>query len=226
MSFTGFPPETVAFLTDLRANNSKQWFDAHRDDYEAYYLEPAKAFVETAGEAARAFSPNVEYEPKINASIRRINRDVRFSADKRPYKDHLDIGLWEGDKKAYASGYYVRITPDGVGVGAGAHGFDKEQLSVFREALLDSKKRARLLTAVAAADKAGYPVHGEHYKRLPRGFEDAPEEAHDLLRFAALWTGEDEPHPKSMSSKAFVGWVARRWEKLDPIHRWLVDNLQ
>lgn len=225
MSFTGFPTGTVPFLTALRDNNTKAWFDAHRDDYEALYVEPAKAFVVAAGEAVREFSPEVDYEPKINGSIRRINRDIRFSADKSPYKDHLDIGLWEGDRRTYPSGYYLRITPEGVGVGAGAHGFDKARLDAFRSAVVDEKARKQLSAAAAAAEKAGFPVSGEHYKRLPRGYEDAPDDAHEFLRYAALWSGADEPHPKVMNSKGFVGWVTRRWEKQKPIHEWLVNHL-
>lgn len=225
MSFTGFPPETIRFLTDLSKHNTKQWFDAHRSDYESHYLEPAKAFVEAAGEAIGQFNPNVVAEPRVNGSIWRINRDIRFSADKTPYKDHLDISFWEGDRKTAVSGYFFRITPDSIGLGVGAHGFDKERLAAFREAVADTRRRNRLITAVEAINKAGYPVQGEHYKRLPRGYEDAPEAAHHLLRFNALWVGSDEPHPKSLHTKAIVGWAARRWEKLDPLHRWLVGTL-
>jgi uncharacterized protein (DUF2461 family) len=56
-SFTGFSRETVGFLGDLSANNSKVWFDAHRDAYETHWLEPAKAFVDAAGEALAAIAP-------------------------------------------------------------------------------------------------------------------------------------------------------------------------
>ena len=226
MSFTGFPAETIAFLTQLSENNTKKWFDAHRSHYEDYYLEPAKAFVEAAGEAIQAFNPNAVALPKVNGSIWRINRDIRFSADKTPYKDHLDISFWEGDRKTAVSGYFLRITPEGIGLGVGAHGFDKDRLAAYREAVVDTRKRNKLLKAAEDTARAGYPIQGEHYKRLPRGFEDSPEDAHDLLRYNALWVGLDEPHPKSLSSKSFVGWATRRWEKLDPLHRWLVDTVQ
>lgn len=226
MSFTGFPAETITFLKRLSKSNSKQWFDAHRGDYESFYLEPAKAFVEAAGEAIRVFNPEVVAEPKVNGSIWRINRDIRFSADKTPYKDHLDISFWEGDRKTAVSGYFFRITPEGIGLGVGAHGFDKERLAAYRRAVVDTEKRNRLLEAAATAKKAGYPLQGEHYKRLPRGFEDTPEAAHGLLRYNSLWVGLDEPHPKSLATRGIVGWAVRRWEKLDPLHRWLVDTLQ
>ena len=226
MSFTGFPKETITFLSSLSKNNNKAWFDGHRDDYEAYYLEPAKAFVETAGEALRQFNPNIEAQPRVNGSIWRINRDVRFSADKSPYKDHLDISFWEGDRKAAASGYYFRITPTGIGFGAGAHGFDKERLAAYREAVVDTRKRNKLLAAAELTKKAGYPIIGSHYKRLPRGFEGAPAAAHDLLRYNAMYIGADQPHPPSLHTRGFIRWAVGRWQKLDPLHRWLVDTLQ
>jgi uncharacterized protein (DUF2461 family) len=58
----------------------------------------------------------------------RINRDTRFSPDKRPYKDHLDLWLWEGDRKAAVSRLFARVSPELVGVGAGSHGLDKSAL--------------------------------------------------------------------------------------------------
>ena len=99
MPFTGFPPETFAFLTGLIQNNTKQWFDDHRSDYDQYWVEPAKDFVAGIGPKLRAFAPNVNFEPKINGSIFRINRDVRFSNNKRPYKTTLDLWFWEGEKR-------------------------------------------------------------------------------------------------------------------------------
>ena len=124
-----FPAETVAFLTDLRAHNDKAWFDANRARYESGYLEPAKEFVELIGPALDELVPGIHAEPRVRGSIFRINRDVRFSSDKRPYKDHLDFWFWEGDRKAAVSGLFLRVWPDGVVVGAGAHGFDKHRLA-------------------------------------------------------------------------------------------------
>ena len=117
--FTGFPPQTLDFLTGLSANNSKDWFDAHRSDYDAYWVEPAKAFVEAAGEALVDLAPEIEAQPRVNGSIFRVNRDIRFSKDKRPYKDHRDFWFWEGQRKQAVSGFFMRITPDALGIGVG-----------------------------------------------------------------------------------------------------------
>ena len=95
-AFSGFPRETARFLADLAKNNEKAWFDAHRGDYDQFYVAPALAFVAAIGPRLQKISPTVAFEPRINGSLFRINRDVRFSKDKRPYKDHIDLWFWHG----------------------------------------------------------------------------------------------------------------------------------
>jgi uncharacterized protein (TIGR02453 family) len=99
-----FPPDTLGFLRDVRRHNERTWFEANRSRYEAGYIEPAKAFVAAVAPALEAIVPGIKAEPRVLGSIFRINRDTRFSKDKRPYKDHLDFWFWEGDRKATSSG--------------------------------------------------------------------------------------------------------------------------
>lgn len=82
--FAGFGKETLRFLRELGRNNERAWFEAHRDDYEAHYLAPAISLVEALGERLVKIAPAVCVEPRVNGSIFRINRDVRFSKDKTP----------------------------------------------------------------------------------------------------------------------------------------------
>ncbi len=223
--FKGFPPETTEFLKHLSENNSKAWFDEHRADYDDYWVEPAKAFVVAAGAALQEIAP-VEAQPRVNGSIFRVNRDVRFSADKSPYKRHLDFWFWEGERHSAVSGFYLRITPDGVGIGVGAHRFDKEQLASYRSAVADVVSAGSLRTAVDAIEKAGFELKGEYYKTLPRGFAAADPFGARMLRHNALWIGEDEVAPKVLGNKRFVAWALTRWSKMEPLHRWLVDTVQ
>ncbi len=223
--FAGFPKETPLFLAGVRDNNTKTWFDAHRSDYEAFWLEPAKSFVEAMGDALAEIVPGIVAEPKVNGSIRRINRDTRFSKDETPYKDHLDIGFWKGDRKNMLSGFWMRVGPETIGVGVGAHGFDKDRLPRYRDAVTSRESSESLAHAVAAVEILGHSVHGEHYKRVPPGYEPANEFQERFVRFAGLYTGWDEPHPEAMHSDAIVGWLLERWEPQLPLHRWLVDVL-
>src|SRR5689334_8192732 len=121
-AFSGFPKETTKFLRELSKNNDRTWFEAHRRDYQANYVEPALTFVSAIGPRLQKISPSISFEPKINGSLFRINRDVRFSRDKRPYKDHIDLWFWHGSKRGWASpGFFCRMLSDRLILGGGMH---------------------------------------------------------------------------------------------------------
>lgn len=224
MTFSGVPDETVVFLRSLAAHNDREWFQAHRGDYEAFWLEPAMELVEAIGGKLRRFAPDVMVEPRVNGSIFRINRDVRFSKDKRPYKTHLDLWFAEsktGEKRA--PGYWFRLTPDGVSLGAGYHHFEPEILDRYRHAVVDPTRGAALAKAVAAVRKAGYDVGSERYKRVPRGFDPEHPRA-DLLRHDGLIAWGELPVEDARSPK-FPGEVVAHYRKLAPIQRWMADLL-
>jgi uncharacterized protein (TIGR02453 family) len=219
-----FPAETVKFLSDLRAHNDKAWFDMNRARYESGFIEPAKAFVEVIGPELNELVPRIRAEPSVGGSIFRINRDIRFSGDKRPYKDHLDFWFWEGDRKAAVSGLFLRVWPDGVVVGAGAHGFDKYQLAAYRDAVADPTAGAELATIVNDLEAAGHDVGGETYKRVPRGYA-ATGIAERLLRHSALFVHAELPVQTATSTK-FVDTVLGHWHAFRTVHRWLTANVQ
>lgn len=226
-TFAGFTKDTPRFLRALGKNNDKAWFDAHRADYEAHYLEPAKALVVAIGEQLVKIAPNVNFEPRVNGSIFKINRDVRFAKDKTPYKDHIDMRFWEGpDRKTAISGFYLRIRADGIDLGAGAHGFEKQTLAAYRAVLTHEKTAASLEKIVAKIERSGTAVSGEHYKKLPRGVEPSSEMRDRLARHNALWAGGGEKFPDAFYSGAFVKHCVARYKKLLPIHRFLVDEVQ
>ena len=123
-TFSGFPRTTATFLKGLSENNEKAWFDAHRGEYQSAYVEPALGFVAAIGPRLQKISPSTNYEPRINGSLFRINRDVRFAKDKRPYKDHIDLWFWHGDKRGWDSpGFFFRMLSDRLILGAGMHRF-------------------------------------------------------------------------------------------------------
>ena len=178
-----FPKESFAFLKGIKAHNDKSWFEANRALYEAGYAAAGRAFVEAMGPRLRKISPNVQFEPKINGSLTRINRDIRFSKDKRPYKDHLDLFFWHGERRSWDSpGFWFRLTPDAVWVGVGMYGFMPEQLESFRQSVIHPRSGKALLAAVAAVKKKGaYEIGGKSRKIPPRGFTADPDRAEYLL---------------------------------------------
>ena len=219
MGFTGFPPETFAFLKGLAKNNSKEWFEKHREDYEQFHLAPAKAFVETVAPGLKKISKTINAEPRVNGSIFRINRDVRFSKDKRPYKTTLDLWFWEGEKRGWeAPGFYLRMMPDGFMAGAGLHGFSPEQLKIYRAAVMDDKSGAALAKMVQGLDglKLGEPTR----KKVPRGF-DADHSRAPFLLCDALYATHEAPLTKVVHKPEFVDVVLDIFRRAQPISLWL-----
>jgi uncharacterized protein (TIGR02453 family) len=221
MSFGGFPKETLRFLAGLRAHNEKAWFEAHRDDYQSFFLAPAMAFAEALAPKLRKIEPEVNVEPRVNGSLMRINRDIRFSKDKSPYKDHLDMWFWTGDRKGWdASGFFFRLRPDRLLLGAGMHGFMPEFLPRYRAAVLDARQGAALAAIVAKLRKAGYEVGTESYKKVPAGVAaDHPRAA--LLRHGGLHAGWEGKHPPALGTPKIVDFVAKHYAAVASLHRWL-----
>lgn len=221
-TFSGFGPETIRFIGTLSDNNTKAWFDANRAAYEEHYLNPAKAFVEVVAEPLQKLIPGIDAEPRVNGSIFRINRDIRFSKDKTPYKDHLDLWFWEGERKGAVSGLFFRLTRDQLILGAGAHGFDPPRLSAYRDAVVDPAKGKALLKIEKTLDKAGLTLGGAHYKTLPRGYAADDPDIARLLKHNALHAAYHIEHPDSLGSAAFSGFCIDKWKTFAPLHNWLM----
>jgi uncharacterized protein (TIGR02453 family) len=218
VAFEGFPPPGLAFLSGLSENNDRGWFAAHRDEYERFLLEPARDFVVAAGEELAARGIDANADPRVNGSIFRINRDTRFSKDKRPYKTYLDIFLWQGDGPSRGSpGFFFRLHPDGLTLAAGRHHFEPDLLGRYRDTLADEVAGAPLLAAAEQAEAAGYALGGERYKRVPAGYSAAGRRA-DLLRHAGLYAWVDlRPPPPETHTAALPAFCAARFAALAPL---------
>jgi uncharacterized protein (TIGR02453 family) len=223
--FTGFPKETFAFLSGIAANNEKAWFEAHRDLYEAGYIAPARAFVEALGPLLHDFSPGVQFAPKVNGSLQRVNRDIRFSKDKRPYKEHLNLWFWHGDDKGWDTpGFWFGLGPKEVQLSVGMYGLGKERLDSFRQSIIHPRSGRALLAAVAAVGKAGdYEIGGKTRKLLPRGFTTDADRV-DYLLYDGLYASVKLP--AAAAGKAdFPVLVASHYKRMWPIGKWLLDEV-
>ena len=225
-TFGGFPKETAKFLRELSRNNEKEWFEAHRADYQASYVEPALAFVAAIGPRLQRISPSISFEPRINGSLFRINRDVRFSKDKRPYKDHIDLWFWHGSKRGWASpGFFFRMLSDRLILGAGMHRFEKPQLDAFRNAVIDARAGKALARAVDQVHRAGpYAIGGSTRKSVPRGFDAGHERSAFLLHEGLFATFEGEPGKVSETPR-FVDFCLDHFRAMWPISRWILDEV-
>ncbi len=230
-SFQGFPPQGIEFLAGLAKDNSKKYFDAHRKSYDGALIDPAKAFVSSLGrELSKTVGRSVHAEPRVNGSIFRMNRDLRFSADKTPYKTHLDFIFWEGQGKSRGCpAFYLRVAPGETILGAGMMGFRPSKLGAFREAVADGGSGASLEAAIAQATaQAGgadaVELRGSGYKKVPRGYKEDHPRAELLKHKGIHLQYRDHTPPAEQEGPEFVEWCCERYSRLDPLQRWLVET--
>lgn len=169
-----FEKEFVAFFLELEANNHKEWFHENKKRYEQYVKEPFYNFVTEMISRIQKDNPSVSLEPKD--AIFRINRDIRFSKDKRPYKNHVSAVISEGGRKNLAiPGSYIEFKADGIQYYGGAHHVEKEPLERVRHLIAkDPQGFNKIIKDKKFVDTFG-DVMGEKNKRLPKEFEEAAE---------------------------------------------------
>ena len=219
--FTGFPKETVIFLNDLAKNNKKTWFDEHRADFDQYVMGPAKGFVEAMGARLMEIAPGIIAEPRVNGSIFRIYRDTRFARDKRPYKTHLGIFMWEGEgPKMECPGFYFHLEPPNLMLGAGLYKFSKLLLDEYRRSVVHPIHGADMVAAVEdVANK--YTIGVPHYKRVPRGFDQDHEYA-EYLKFSGLTAMTQSAIPAELHTEELIDQCYSVFRCMAPIHAWLL----
>jgi uncharacterized protein (TIGR02453 family) len=226
--FSGFPRETVAFLAALEENNDRDWFKAHKREFEGAVIAPARAYVEAMGESLRDLAPGIMAIPRIDQSIFRFHRDTRFSNDKRPFKTHLGIFLWEGPRaKLENPGFYLHLEKDRLMIGGGMHCFTKDQLPIYREAVDHDRSGAALqeiLDAGAAHFPGGGAAYIPDYKRVPPGYpKDHPRA--ELLKKKGVTFGEEGPIPDALFGPGALDYVLARFETMRDLHGWLKANV-
>ena len=172
MEFSGFSKKTLPFLKAIKKNNNKEWFEAHRSEYEDFILNPSRAFVSEMGEHLQALEPTINFSPKINKSLYRIYRDTRrMGANKTPLKHRIGFIFWQGNnKRMQSSSFYMHFSPDELYVATGVRWFEKPMLDAYREYILDDDKRSELETILESIRAKGYTHLEKGYKRYPRGF--------------------------------------------------------
>jgi len=200
MAFRGWPVEALEFFEGLEADNSKSYWQAHRDVYETSVRAPMEALLE-------------ELEPEWgDVRIFRPYRDVRFSRDKSPYK--TQIGAMVGDG-------YVQLSADGLAAGCGMWEMAPDQLERYREAVAGDRSGGELVDIVAEAREAGLDVTGrEVLKTAPRGYpKDHPRI--ELLRSKGLVTWQGWPAGAWLGTRRAKDKVVRFLQLSAPLAGWL-----
>jgi uncharacterized protein (TIGR02453 family) len=225
--FSGFPQEGLDFLSQLVANNDREWFNARKHIFQEQVQKPAQQFVIALGQGLQTISPEIGFDTRlVGGSIMRIYRDVRFSKDKTPFNTNVRLVFWEGpSRKAMLSGFHVRLDASGGGVYVGRWHFDRAELDAFRDAVVDEELGSSLEDTIEVVRAAGaYTVGGEHYKRVPRGYDkDHPRS--DLLRYNGLWAHTSDLDPAVITRPELVPTALEHCRNMAPLHNWIVRVL-
>lgn len=223
-SLKNFPFEALTFLRRLSKNNNRDWFEKNREVYESKLLKPAQAFVELVGIHLLDINPKMQAIPKIDKSIFRIHRDVRFSKNKAPYKTNLGIIFWEGPaKKMESSGLYFHIDTKNYFIATGMYEFTKDQLKRYRKIVAMKSNAEEIKQIIKKISRKGYKIGGKHYKQVPRGFDKEYKFA-DLLLHNGVYAFKEEK-VNMLKGKDPIKFTVKVFKDLQPLHDWLIANL-
>ena len=227
--FPGFRPAAMRFLTSLRRNNRRDWFEAHRDLYEEEVRSPLRALVEEVDVRLAGFAPEIIGDP--GRSVFRIHRDVRFSKDKSPYKTnaacwffHRDIGKGMGRETHGGAGFYFQIAPGECLLGAGLWMPPAPSLTLIRQQLSDDIEEFEAIVLSAGFKRRFGALDPEAMlTRVPRGFSPQDPAAR-WLRYRSFTAGRAIPE-RDITSPRLVTLLAKDFERLTPLVRWLNRSL-
>ncbi len=225
MDFEGFPESGLAFLRELNDHNDRDWFEAHRAAWDDGIVPAMLAWCSTLADRLRDVMPKLVFVPRVGGSLYRLNRDIRFSRDKRPYKTHAAALLWEGAAEKHdAPGVYLHVSPGEVIFGGGLYVFEEGRLDRFRKLLHNESSARRLQAALAAARKGGLKPEGEKLVRPPRGFNPEGPFA-ELAKYKGLVVGKTVKPAGWLHSKEALARSEAAARAYAPLHAWLRDEL-
>jgi len=175
---------TLEFLEELKSNNNKQWFDQNKlayTQYRANFLDFIDFIIDELRDTDQLQGLNAKQ------SVFRINRDLRFSQDKSPYKLNFSASIAPGGKKSALLGYYISLEPNGQSaIAGGLYMPNPEQLKHFRQAIeSDATAFKKIITSDSFHEQFG-KIEGQRLKTAPKGYEQSHPEI-DLLRLKQIF---------------------------------------
>ncbi|MBZ0207918.1 MAG: DUF2461 domain-containing protein [Flavobacteriales bacterium] len=214
-----FSPDFNRFFIELAANNNKDWFHANRTRYENVVKQPFERFVGEMITRVAKVDPKVRIEPK--EAIFRINRDVRFSKDKAPYKlNRSALISAAGRKDMNAPGIYFELGPEVVRIYGGAYMPDKDALIRIRSRIAKDLTKFRKLREDKDFIKRFGTVQGEANKRLPPEFQAAAAKE-PLLYNKQFYYGAELP-PKLVTSPKLPDLLMEHYAAMAPMNAFLL----
>ena len=224
MIFTGFPKQGLEFLSNIIINNSKEWLDDHKEEYEKVIVTPNKAYVEEMGEQLQILVPTIHAIPKINKSLFRIYRDARFHR-LDPIKERIGIIFWQGaTHRMQSSSFYMHYDPFEVFVATGIRNFKPPLLAVYREYIKNDTHRIALHNILEALKAKGYKVVEPKFKKFPRGLEYLEEKEHAYLaKFGSIYAYATFEPDATFHSEKIVEKNFRIYQDMLDLHQWVYE---
>lgn len=175
-------PELFQFFRELKENNTREWFQANKTRFETQVQEPLLGFVTDFGLRLPEISPHyVADARKSGGSLFRVNRDIRFSKDKSPYKTHAGVQFrHESGKDVHAPGFYLHLEPDAVFIGVGIWHPENKTLGKIRDAIVVKPEQWQQIKADAGFSE--FEIGGDSLKRAPKGYDPDHPLVEDLKR--------------------------------------------
>ncbi|HKW33456.1 MAG TPA: DUF2461 domain-containing protein [Candidatus Acidoferrum sp.] len=219
--FPGFPPEALQFFRGLARNNNREWFLPRKPVFEQKVKEPMRQLVDALNLALHDCAP--EYETDPDKAIFRIYRDVRFSKDKKPYKEQIAATFRRSGEPHHQGGYYFAISHKSVAIGGGVYMPEPELLLAVRQRIAERHEEFRRILAARPLGKLLGNLEGAQLSRVPRGFP-ADHPAADLLRYKYYILYKELPATLATSPKLYRA-IVHRFRVMVPFLQFLTASL-
>lgn len=168
-----FQKDFLHFIIELAPNNNKDWFDLNRKRYEQFVKDPFKKFVDHLIQKIAETDPAFK-DVESKDCIFRINRDIRFSADKTPYKMMVSaVVAPEGKKSKAVNGVYFELGPEHLSVYGGVYEIDKDDLLTVREGISKDVKKFQKAYNNTTFKKVFGEILGEKNKIIPKELQES-----------------------------------------------------
>ncbi|HIP48632.1 MAG TPA: DUF2461 domain-containing protein [Lutibacter sp.] len=214
-----FTKKYLKFFKNLAANNHKDWFDENRKEYEQEVREPFKFFIGDLIKAIGTIDKEIQLEPK-NA-IFRINRDVRFSKDKTPYKLFNSAIISKGGRKDKTyPGLYIELNPEKLGVYGGLFMPDTKQVYQTREYIISHAKEFDKIINDKKFTKYYGIIKGKQHIRIPKEFRESAEQQN--LLYNKQWYYEAALSPKIILKDNLLETIVDYYKVSNNLQRFLI----
>jgi len=208
-TFAGFPVAALDFYDDLEVDNTRAFWEKHKQVYAESVKAPMAAL-------CAALAPEFG-----EAKVFRPYRDVRFAHDKTPYKTHQGAFVPVGP----ATGWYVEVSARGVRTGAGYYEASSPRLAAIRAAIDDERRGRELEHLLADLATGGWDVAGERLKTTPRGYS-ADHPRIGLLRHKSMTVGRSHGFEPVVHTPELLDVVRDDWRALRPFVDWVARNAE